>query len=499
LLFRASGPFPENQSRIISALYERAQCAFAKPRSRSTAITNKQVKPAGDDGAADAPQPPRRQRLSSQDRFIDWFQSVTPYIHAFRGKIFVIAFGGDLVSDGRFYDLTHDLNLLAALGVQLVLVHGSRPQIEARLLERRHDSRFHKGLRVTDDAALAAAKEASGRLRVEIEAWLSMGLPNSPMAGADIRVASGNFITAKPLGVLDGVDYMHTGEVRKVHANAMRKRLSDNELVLLSPLGYSPTGEVFNLALEDVAASAAIALGAEKLIFMMDTPGVAGRRGELQRELTVKQAKSLIARSGQAETDVQFYLPWAVRACDQGVKRVHLISGHIDDSLLLELFTHKGVGTLVTPDPIQTLRTAKPDDIGGILQLIEPLEAEGILVKRNRGLLESEINRFVVLEHDGIVIACAALYPFPDEHAGELAGLAVHPDFRSQGAGERLLSEIEARARRMKLKRLFVLTTRAEHWFVERGFTEVDIEELPAPKRALYNWQRRSVVLAKRI
>jgi amino-acid N-acetyltransferase len=231
----------------------------------------------------------------------------------------------------------------------------------------------------------------------------------------------------------------------------------------------------------------------------MDTPGVTGRRGELLRELTVKQAKSRIARSGEAETDVQFYLPAAVRACEQGVKRVHLISGHIDDSLLLELFTHKGVGTLITPDPIQTLRLAKSEDIGGILQLIEPLESEGILVKRNRGLLESELNRFMVIEHDGIVIACAALYPFPDERAAELAGLAVHPDFRSQGAGERLLSGIEARARRMKLKRLFVLTTRAEHWFVERGFTETDIEALPAPKRALYNWQRRSVVLVKRL
>jgi amino-acid N-acetyltransferase len=444
-------------------------------------------------------QPARRQRLSSQDRFIDWFQSVAPYIHAFRGKIFVIAFGGDLVADGRFFDLTHDLNLLAALGVQLVLVHGARPQIEARLKERRHATRFHKGLRVTDDFALAAAKEASGRLRVEIEALLSMGLPNSPMAGADIRVASGNFITAKPLGVLDGVDYMHTGEVRKVHAPAIRKRLGDNELVLLSPLGYSPTGEVFNLALEDVAASTAMALGAEKLIFMMDTPGVTGRRGELLRELTVKQAKARIARSGEAETDVQFYLPWAVRACEQGVKRAHLISNHIDDALLLELFTHKGVGTLITPDPIQTLRVARSEDIGGILRLLEPLEAEGILVKRNRGLLESEIGRFVVIEHDGIVIACAALYPFPEERAGELAGLAVHPDFRNQGAGERLLKEIEIRARRMKLKRLVVLTTRAEHWFVERGFTETDIEALPAPKRALYNWQRRSVVLVKRI
>ena len=450
-------------------------------------------------GDAEPAQPARRQRLSSQDRFIDWFQSVTPYIHAFRGKIFVIAFGGDLVADGRFFDLTHDLNLLAALGVQLVLVHGTRPQIEARLAELEHESRFQGGLRVTDDVALGVAKEAGGRLRVEIEALLSMGLPNSPMAGADIRVASGNFITAKPLGVLDGVDYLHTGEVRKVDATAINRRLADNELVLVSPLGYSPTGEVFNLALEDVAASTAVALQAEKLIFMMDTPGVPGPRGELMRELTVKQAKSRIARGGKRETDVQFYLPSAVRACEGGVKRVHLISGHIDDALLLELFTHKGVGTLVTPDPIETLRPARPEDIGGILQLLEPLEAERILVKRNRSLLESEINRFFVLEHDGLVIACAALYPFPEERVGELAGLAVRPDFRNQGAGERLLKEIETRARRLKLKRLFVLTTRAEHWFVERGFTETDIEALPAPKRELYNYQRRSVVLVKRV
>jgi len=441
----------------------------------------------------------RRPRLSPQDRFIDWFQSVAPYIHAFRGKTFVIAFGGEVVADGRFFDLTHDLNLLAALGVRLVLVHGTRPQIEAQLTERRRRSHFHRGLRVTDDLALVCAKEASGRLRVEIEALLSMGLPNSPMAGADIRVASGNFIIAKPLGVLDGVDFMHTGEVRKVDATAIQKRLADNELVLVSPLGYSPTGEVFNLSLEDVAASTAVAVQAEKLIFMMDAIGVTGKRGELLRELTVHQAQTRLARSGAGEGDVRLYLPQAVRACQEGVKRVHLISGHIDDGLLLELFTRKGVGTLITPDPIETMRPARLSDIGGILQLIEPLEGDGTLVKRSRSLLEREVNRFVVIEHDGVIVACAALYPFADERAGELACLAVRPDFRNQGAGERLLREIEVRARRLKLKRLFVLTTRAEHWFVERGFVETGLADLPAPKRALYNFQRRSVVLLKRV
>lgn len=468
-------------------------------RGRAAIPSSAEKAKTAEAGKVEVPAVPRRQRLSSQDRFIDWFQSVAPYIHAFRGRTFVIAFGGDVVTDGRFLDLTHDLNLLAALGVRLILVHGARPQIEEKLKERRRRSRFHLGLRVTDDAALACAKEANGRLRVEIEALLSMGLPNSPMAGADIRVASGNFITAKPLGVRDGIDFMHTGEVRKVDAHAVQRRLDDNELVLLSPLGYSPTGEVFNLPLEDVAASTAIAVKAEKLIFLMDTHGVTGRRGELLRELTVQQAEALLARGGGADTDVGFYLPWAVRACRQGVRRAHLISGHVDDGLLLELFTHKGVGTMLTPDPIETLRSAKLEDIGGILQLIEPLEADGTLVKRNRDLLEREIGRFLVLEHDGIVVACAALYPFPDEAAGELACLVVRDDFRNQGAGERLLTEIERHASRHRLKRLFVLTTRAEHWFVERGFSEAGPSALPRRKRQLYNYQRRSVVLVKRL
>jgi amino-acid N-acetyltransferase len=411
----------------------------------------------------------------------------------------VIAFGGEVVSDGRFADLAQDLNLLAALGVKLVLVHGARPQIEEKLKQRRRRGRFHNGLRVTDDVTLTCVKEASGRLRVEIEALLSMGLPNSPMAGSDIRVASGNFVTAKPIGVVDGVDFMHTGEVRKVEAHAIQKRIDDNELVLLSPVGYSPTGEVFNLAFEDVAAEAAAALKADKLIYLMDALGVTGRRGELLRELTVKQAEVLLARAAQPEGEARTYLPGAVRACQHGVKRVHLISGRLDDGLLLELFTRKGVGTMLTPDPIETLRPARLEDIGGVLRLIEPLEADGTLVKRSRDLLEREIARFVVLVHDQMIIGCAALYPFPQERTGELACLTVHPDFRSAGAGERLLTEIETRARKQKLKTLFVLTTRAEHWFVERGFVESGIGDLPRQKRKLYNYQRRSVVLVKRL
>lgn len=438
--------------------------------------------------------------LSGSADFVRWFRSAAPYMHAFRGRTFVIAFGSEVVDDSaKFLALIHDLNLLASVGVRLVLVHGSRPQIEARLKQLKHRSRFAHGLRVTDDVALSCAKEASGRMRVEIEALLSMGLPNSPMAGSDIRVASGNFVTAKPIGVLDGVDLMHTGEVRKVDATGIRDRLDHNELVLLSPIGYSPTGEIFNLALEDVAAAAAVALSADKLIFLMDSAGVlTGKHAELKHELTCSQAERLIVRNGVGNGDVSLYLPRAVNACRAGVKRAHLISRHVDGALLLELFTHRGVGTLLTQDPVEKLRPAKIDDIGGILGLLEPLEVDGTLVKRSRELLEMEIDRFFVLEHDRVIIGCAALYPF-EEGMAELAGLAVHPDHRRAGAGERLLQAVEARAKQRKIRRLFVLTTRTAHWFIERGFQAAPVAALPRRRQDLYNYQRRSQILIKRL
>jgi amino-acid N-acetyltransferase len=434
---------------------------------------------------------------SIHEQFVPWFRAAAPYIHAFRGRTFVVAFGGEVVADGKFVELTHDLNLLAALGVRLVLVHGARPQIEERLRRRDAQIRYVRGMRVTDEAALADVKEASGRLRTEIEALLSMGLPNSPMANATIRVASGNFVAARPVGVVEGVDMQYTGEVRKIHTDAIASRLAAGELVLLSSLGYSPTGEIFNLTLEDVAASAAVALDADKLLFLMDEPGVSDARGNVIRELTVSDAERLLKSRRRLAGDVEIYLPFAARACRGGVRRVHLLSRHQDGALLLELFTHGGVGTMVAQDPLEQLRIASIEDVGGILQLIEPLEAEGTLVKRSRELLEREIDRFIVLEHDGLIVGCAALYPFKDEAAAELACLAVRPEYRGVGAGERLLEAVTRQARSLRLRRLFVLTTRTSHWFLEHGFAEATIAELPRARQQLYNYQRRSKVLSK--
>ncbi len=441
--------------------------------------------------------------LQDPQEFVSWFRSVTPYIHAFGGRTFVIAFGGEVVSEEQFIALSHDLNLLASLEVRLVLVHGVRPQIEQRLKRDKLTPIFHNGLRVTDDAAMEAVKEANGAIRVEIEALLSMGIANSPMAGADIRVASGNFVTAKPLGVIDGVDLQHTGEVRKIDAIAIQKRLDDNEMVLLSPLGYSPTGEAFNLSLEDVAVSTAVALDADKLIFLMDSEGVHNLRGELLREMTAEKAKNLLKNVRETEQainiseDVIYYLPAAISACEHGVARTHLISRHIDGAIIQELFTIDGIGTMVTELSLESMRQANIDDVGGILKLIEPLENEGVLVRRGRELIEMEIAHFYVMEHDNRIIGCAALYPFADEKTVEFACLAIDPAYRGAGRGDKLFYFCAAEAKALGYKNLFCLTTRTEHWFLERGFIEQNVEKLPVEKQMLYNFQRKSKVFSK--
>jgi amino-acid N-acetyltransferase len=440
--------------------------------------------------------------LQNEETFVRWLRQVTPYVHAFRGRTFVVAFGGEMFAErARFTSFVHDVSLLAALGIRLVLVHGARPQIEAELKAKGERSRYVQGLRVTDEAALMAVKHAVGVLRVEIEALLSQGLPNSPMAGAQIRVASGNFLTTRPIGVLKGIDFQFTGAVRKVDAAAIARRLDAGEVVLVPHLGYSPTGEAFNVAWEDVAENVALALKADKLLMYTDKLPV-DRKGELLSELTPKEAQAILARVGKNDGLTQQTvraLEHAVRAVAGGVGRAHIITRRVPGSMLLELFTHAGVGTMITAASVERLRAARIEDVRGMLALIEPLEAEGTLVKRSRELLEAEIGNFFVVEHDGVIVGCAALYPFPGDKSGEFACLAVAQDYRDAGYGEQLLKACEERAKALHIRRVFALTTRAAHWFLEQGFRAADVDALPSRRRELYNWRRGSKVFLKRI
>jgi amino-acid N-acetyltransferase len=432
----------------------------------------------------------------SDTRLVAWVRQAAPYIHAFRGKTFVIAFGGEVFSDGGAQDLMYDIALLDSMGIRVVLVHGARPQIDAEMRSRGLEPRFHKGVRVTDAEALECVKRAMGVTRIEIEALLSQGLPNTPMAGAFLRVTGGNFITARPVGVVDGVDFQYTGAVRKVIAEEIQGDLAQENVVLITPIGASPTGEIFNLAWEEVAEAVAVAIHADKLIFLADGPGLVDRKGTVIDALTVDEAERLLGKARQAP-EIERVLRGSIRACRGGVGRVHFLDRKADGAMLMEFFTRDGFGTVMTQDPLARLRNATVEDVGAILGLIEPLEADGTLVKRGRERLEMEIERFSVLEHDGVIVGCAALYPFSGEKAAELACLAVEPEFRRAGYGDQLRRHIEARAKKAKLKKLFVLTTRTAHWFIERGFAEAPLDVLPKARRELYNFQRRSKVFVK--
>jgi amino-acid N-acetyltransferase len=370
--------------------------------------------------------------------------------------------------------------------------------VDAEIKAKGQRSKYAQGQRITDETALTAVKHAAGAMRVEIEALLSQGLPNSPMARARLRVSTGNYITARPIGVRKGVDFLFTGTVRKVDADALNAHLDAGDVVLVPHLGYSPTGEVFNLSWEDVAENVAIALRADKLLMYTDKLPT-GRKGEVLSELTTREAEALLRKEGLATPQTARAIEHAVRALSGGVGRAHLVTRRVESSLLLELFTREGVGTMINAEPVEKLRPARIEDVRGMLALIEPLEAEGTLVKRSRELLEAEIGNFVVVDHDGSIVGCAALYPFPQAKSAEFACLAVAAEYRDASYGEQLLKACEDRARSLKLRKVFALTTHAAHWFLEQGFRAVDPSALPAERQALYNWRRNSKVFLKRL
>mgnify|MGYP002631908876 CR=1 FL=1 len=440
--------------------------------------------------------------------FVPWFRSVAPYIHMHRGKTFVVAISGEAIAAGKLPSLVQDLAMIQSMGVKVVLVHGFRPQVNEQLAAKGHVPQYSQGMRITDSVALDCAQEAAGQLRYEIEAAFSQGLPNTPMAGATVRVISGNFITAKPVGIVDGVDFQHSGMVRKVDVSGISQILNLDAMVLISPFGFSPTGEAFNLTMEEVATSVAIALHADKLIFVAEVPGIRVRPHEpesednpIDTEMPLDVAEALLAKEPSATqpTDIGFYLQHCVKACKAGVERSHILPFAVDGVLLLEIYVHDGIGTMVVDERLESLREATSDDLGGVLQLIEPFEQDGTLVRRERTEMERDIGNYSVIEHDGVIFGCAALYAYPEKRTGEMAALTVSPSSQGQGDGEKILRRIEQRARAQGLDSIFVLTTRTMHWFLKRGFVQSPIEWLPEARQCKYNVDRKSVVLVKKL
>ena len=436
---------------------------------------------------------------SKQNKFVDWFRSAAPYIHSHRGKTFVLQFGGELVEDENFTKFIHDIALLNSLGIRLVIVYGARPQIDALFKERKLKSQLVRNLRVTDEKALTSVKQAVGSVKVTIEAFLSMGLPNSPMADARVKITSGNFVTAKPHGVLDGVDLQYTGEVRKIDERSIINKLDNNEIVLVPPLGYSLTGEVFNLSSIEVAAVIATRLQANKLIYLLPGEVIKNNGGKDLHQISQLEARQILTRASNVNEPPFKQLQEGLKACELGIERIHFIDHKQDGGLLQELFSRDGVGTLLSAIPFDVIRPATINEVGGILELIQPLEEQGALVRRSREKLEAEINDYYVLMRDNTVIACAALHTYSKNKIAELACLVVNDDYQKASKGKTLYSTMEKEAKSKGIKKIFVLTTQATHWFFEHGFKEADIEDLPVEKQQLYNYKRNSKVLIKDI
>jgi amino-acid N-acetyltransferase len=425
---------------------------------------------------------------------IAWFRHTGPYIKAHRGRTFVLYLGNGALESAGHATLIHDVALLHSLGIKLVLVHATREAIDAALPTDR-PAQFHDGLRITDDLTLSVAIETAARQRVQLEQQLSMGLPNTPLTGARLRILGGNVVTAKPIGIHDGVDYLHSGTVRRVDAEGVRGILDQDAIALLSPLGYSPAGEIFSVSASEVAEKVAVAIGADKLIFLDRQPGLHAADGELIRQCTIDAAWALDI----VDAEQQRLRDSACRSCTNGVARSHLLSYEREGALLEELFTHDGSGTLIAQNPYEQARSADINDIASIVEVIRPLEDSGALVKRSRERLEEEIGYFSILERDGRVLACAALYAYEAESVGEIACVATHPDYRGTGRARQLLDELLAEAKALSLTHVFVLTTQSTHWFLEQGFEAASLNDLPVEKQLLYNWQRNAAVLLRAV
>ncbi|WP_444907065.1 amino-acid N-acetyltransferase [Microbulbifer sp. SSSA008] len=434
--------------------------------------------------------------MSDDNASLNWFRHAAPYINDLRGRTLVVGIPGDALEHANFRNLVHDMALLASLGVRLVVVHGAREQINRALDERGIENRFHESQRITNRETLEIVKSVVGKLRFDIEAAFSQGLPDSPMARSALKVVSGNFVTARPSGVLDGVDLGWTGTVRRMDTGTLEQNLDQGSLVLLSPLGTSLTGELFNINYLDLAAEASRVLRAEKLVLFRE-PEQLQVDGNPVHELSILQAEQVSPKVQSAT------LRCAIRACNAGIARTHLLSFCKNGALIQELFRREGAGTMIYRDSYEVVRRARITDVGGILGLIRPLEKDGVLVRRSREKLEAEIEHFTLVEVDGTPVACAALYPIKDDKgtttAAEVACLASHPEFRGGGRGAKLMRHLERQAQTVQVDELYVLTTQTEHWFIEQGFEQVGISELPTARKSLYNIQRNSRILRKRL
>lgn len=439
---------------------------------------------------------------STQSSFIQNFRLSAKYINQFNQNIFVIAISGYVFNEDQFEKIAQDINLLHSLNIKIILVYGARPQVESILIKNKIPERLVKNMRVTCNAALKHVIEVNGAIRIKIEATLS----TIKSVSEGMHLSSGNFLTAMPIGVVDGIDMEATGKVRRVNVESIKNKLNHHEIVIVSPIGYSPMGQIFNLSYEETAANIAAAINADKLIYYVDANGILNERGELIPELTSEKAHKLISHieekpSPESAQNLSYddfnILKSSVFAIKNNIKKVHLINRHIDGSIIEELFTEKGSGTILTEFALEKFRKAKEADIKNIYRILSPLEKRKVLIERNLNQIKETINQFYIIEHDKKFVGCVSFNSFKESI--ELASFSIEPKYQRLGFGKKLLKFCELEAKKLKYDEIFILTTQSEHWFAENGFKEKSKELMPTFKKKTYQSERNSKYLTKKL
>lgn len=442
---------------------------------------------------------------SNENNFINQFREASKYINEFSNQTFVIAFSGEIISDNQLENIVQDINLLQSLNIRIVIIHGIRPQINEAINKLPSETMINN-IRVTDQKTLEAVIDINARNRIKIESALSSkALDFSPNV-KDNKVSSGNFITAKPLGVIDGVDMKFTGQIRRIDVKSIQNKLDHKEIVLISPLGFSPVGDIFNLAYEQTAAHISEAIKADKLIYYINNNGILNLQGKLISELTTEKAERLIENIEKSLSPKQapfisladfHILKSSMFAIKNNVPKVHLINKNINGSIIQELFTERGVGTIFTKYPLEIIRQAEIKDIKKIYQLIKPLETKGILINRAKEQIEKDIKQFYIIEHNHNIIGCTALYQY--HKMVEIACFAIHNDYQNKGYGNKLLEFCEKYTKKISLSEMFIFTTQSEHWFLEKKFIQKNKDLIPEKRKKFYQPERNSKYLIKKL
>ncbi len=408
--------------------------------------------------------------------FLQSLRDAAPYIHAHRGRTFVVVAPGSVLASASQAALLGDIALLHAMGVRVVLVFGARAQLEQRLEERGIASTLVGGVRVTDESALHELQAAAGALLMQLMGGLSQRLVGSPMAGAQMHVRTGNFVEARPMGLIDGTDFGFSGRVLDVDQNGIRQALAAGDMVLLPPLGFSLTGEVFNLSAHALGGAIAARLQAEKLVVLAPEASALRQRYETQGgHVTPEQAETLAGE--EHDVELKAALLAAKEAVREGVRRAHVVDGALDGALLAELFSRDGSGVLVSASPYDVVRRARPSDIPGITLLLKQEASHGTVVPRTRRQLRSTLGRYIVVVRDGLVVATAALTEEPGSGLLAVSALAVHPAYRGRGLAAQVVAFASEEAQRQGLLRLGLRTTQTEHWFLSQGFRRATPDE----------------------